>query len=166
MSPINNISNFFTSILASIRPSHMLGVPGLIFSAPLLASAHTRWFAEGEIAPLVTTEPTGLYLLGCAIVVLFVIGLAIVFERKGILSLSFLHPSGPHVFARAAATFTMVAGAFFMIAGTHEYLFSPNLTSESGVPMFLIMVQFGIGLMFLLGIVDYWATLYWNRSND
>ncbi len=46
----------------------------------------------------------------------------------------------------------MMAGVFFLIAGTHEYLFSPNLTLESGVPIFLLVIEIFIGLAFLLGI--------------
>ena len=45
----------------------------------------------------------------------------------------------------------MVAGAFLMIAGTHEYLFSPNLSHDAGIPMTLIMLQFLLGLSFLIG---------------
>ena len=152
MSQINNSSNYFTTVFYFLRSTYFLAITGLILLSPLLVSAHTRWFAEGEIAPHVTSEPTGLYLFVISLIGLFIIGAAVVVERQGVLSLSFLHPTGPHVFARAAATFTMVAGAFFMIAGTHEYLFSPNLTSESGVPMVVIMSQFAIGLMFLLGV--------------
>ncbi|MEZ4104467.1 MAG: DoxX family membrane protein [Candidatus Paceibacterota bacterium] len=123
-----------------------------LFFIPLLASAHTRWFAEGEIPPLVTQEPTSLYLAGCFLLATFVVFVGTVLEKKKLFRLDFLRPRTVNAFNRVAATFTMVAGAFFMIAGTHEYLFSPNLTVHSGVPMLLIMVQFVIGLMFLLGI--------------
>jgi uncharacterized membrane protein YphA (DoxX/SURF4 family) len=39
-----------------------------------------------------------------------------------------------------------------LIAGTHEYLFSPNLTVVAGVPFALIAAEMAIGLAFLLGI--------------
>ncbi len=120
--------------------------------APVVSFAHTRWFLDEPVFPLVTSEPTQLYLsiLGMSALCIVVIGIFL--ERRNLFSLSFLYPRASHAFARASATFSMVAGTFFMIAGTHEYLFSPNLSHESGVSMYLIMAQFVIGLMFLLGI--------------
>jgi uncharacterized membrane protein YphA (DoxX/SURF4 family) len=138
---------------SSIKTNLMLlATVGVILTIPAFVSAHTRWFAEGEILPHISSEPTGLYLFSIAVVVLLIIGAGVMLERSNILKLSFFRPSAYDAFNRAAATFTMVTGAFFMIAGTHEYLFSPNLTVESGVPMLLIMAQFAVGLMFLLGI--------------
>jgi uncharacterized membrane protein YphA (DoxX/SURF4 family) len=119
---------------------------------PAVASAHTRWFAYTELAPLETTEPTGLYLLVWSLLIFIVISIALFFHLRGWLNLSFLKPKSPHAFERAASTFTMVVGAFLIIAGTHQYLFSPNLTIENGIPMYLIVIQILIGLDFLLGL--------------
>ncbi len=119
---------------------------------PFITFAHTRWFADGALAPYVTTEPTVLYLTAWAIIALIIIGIGMWFERRQLMQLSFLKPRPAHAFERAASVFSMVAGAFLMIAGTHEYLFSPNLSHESGIPMTLIMLQFLIGLSFLLGV--------------
>lgn len=125
---------------------------GALFVLPVFSYAHTRWFLDEPVFPLVTSEPTQLYLLILAAAALGIVGVGIMLERRNMVSLSFLYPRASHAFTRAAATFSMVAGTFFMIAGTHEYLFSPNLSHESGVSMYLIMAQFVIGLMFLLGI--------------
>ncbi|MEK7509122.1 MAG: hypothetical protein AAB605_00230 [Patescibacteria group bacterium] len=138
--------------VTQIRISSLFAIFSVMLTVPFLVSAHTRWFAEGELAPYVTSEPSGLYLTIWAIVAALILVCGIYFERRGTLQLSFLLPRAPHAFSRAAATFSMVAGTFFMIAGTHEYLFSPNLSHHVGIPMFLILLQFGIGLMFLVGV--------------
>ena len=127
-------------------------VLGLAAIAPSLVLAHTRWFAHGEIPPFATTEPTSTYFWIWAIIAALIIGVALYVERKGFFQLSFLHPRPDHAFERAAATFSMVAGAFFLIAGTHGYLFSPNLTVESGIPPTFIVLQMVIGAAFLVGI--------------
>ncbi len=126
----------------------------LTFLAPIMASAHTRWFADGELAPISTTEPTNLYLTVWGLVILTITFIGILFERKGWFQFSFLNPTKPHVFERAASTFVMVVGAFFVIAGTHEYLFSPNQTIDAGIPTLLVYLQILIGLAFLLGIAS------------
>ncbi len=139
--------------LIPVRISRLIvALTGCMLMVPFLVSAHTRWFAEGELAPYVTSEPTMLYLAIWALIALALVGVGIFFERRDILSLSFLLPRASHAFSRAAATFSMVAGAFFMIAGTHEYLFSPNLSQHVGIPTFLIILQFVVGLMFLVGV--------------
>lgn len=119
---------------------------------PFFVSAHTRWFAEEELEPFHTTEPTVLYLAVWAVIAITILYMAVKFHEKGILRLAWLKPKKPHAYERAASTFTMVAGSFFLIAGTHEYLFSPNQSIEAGVPYYLIVVQIFIGLAFLLGI--------------
>lgn len=124
----------------------------LLGMAPVVTFAHTRWFLDENVVPYVTHESTPLYLFVLACVALCIVGIGFALERRNLLSFSFLYPRASHAFTRASATFSMVAGTFFMIAGTHEYLFSPNLSAESGVSMLLIMGQFVIGLMFLLGI--------------
>lgn len=124
----------------------------LAFFSPVVANAHTRWFAHEELAPMVTTEPTAFYFAMWALICAGVITIGILLEKRSILRLDTLKPRGAHALDRAASTFTMLTGAFLMIAGTHEYLFSPNLSTESGVPMVLIISQFAIGLAFVLGI--------------
>jgi uncharacterized membrane protein YphA (DoxX/SURF4 family) len=126
----------------------------ILFFTPLFALAHTKWFAENNLTPLHTNEPTTLYLSVWAIVVVLIVGCGIWLESKGWLNFRFLEPKKPHVFARAASTFVMVAGTFFIIAGTHEYIFSPNLTIESGIPALLVYIQIAVGLAFLLGIAS------------
>ncbi|MEZ4195365.1 MAG: DoxX family protein [Candidatus Paceibacterota bacterium] len=123
-----------------------------LFVIPALASAHTKWFMTGELDPFHTTEPTLVYLaLSFCSVLLVVVG-AIWLHRHNIGNLKFLRPKKSHAYERAASTFTMMIGSFLLIAGTHEYLFSPNLTIHSGVAPFLIAFEIGIGLAFLLGI--------------
>lgn len=121
----------------------------LLVPVPLFA--HTRWFADGQVPPIITTEPTALYLSIWAVICAAVIATGITLERRRALSLAFLLPRAPHQFDRAAAAFSMVAGAFLVIAGTHHYLFSPNLSVESGVPMWLVTLQVLVGLSFLVG---------------
>lgn len=121
---------------------------------PSAALAHTRWFAEGEISPYITSESTGLYLGIWAVFIIVITLISIGLDRTHWFDFNFLKPPKPHVFERAASTFVMVVGAFLIIAGTHEYLFSPNLTLHAGIPMWLIVLQILIGLAFLLGIAS------------
>lgn len=129
----------------------MIRFGAILLALPSVVYAHTRWFAEGEISPYTTSEPTALYLGVWAVIAFAIVVAGIYFERKGWFQLSFLAPRRAHAFSRAASTFSMIAGAFFLIAGTHEYLFSPNLTIESGVPYALTVAQIAIGLAFLAG---------------
>lgn len=119
---------------------------------PFEALAHTRWFAEGEVTPFVTSEPTVFYMSMWVAVMVIVIAVGAVLHDRNMLRLAFLRPKAVHAYERAASTFTMIVGAFFLIAGTHEYLFSPNMTVEAGVPFVLIVIQILIGITFLLGI--------------
>lgn len=121
---------------------------------PMTALAHTKWFADETLVPFSTAEPTTFYLGVWAIVIAVIVGIGAWLERQHWCSASFMEPKKPHVFERAASTFVMVAGAFFVIAGTHEYLFSPNLTVDSGIPMYLVTLEILIGLAFLLGIAS------------
>jgi uncharacterized membrane protein YphA (DoxX/SURF4 family) len=138
---MHNECMFFLTVLA-----------GLMLGAPFFAHAHTRWFAEGELAPFMTSEPGGLYLALWFGIVAIVVAAGIWLEKRRWFQFHFLKPRAPHAFTREASLFSMVTGAFLMIAGTHEYLFSPNLSHEAGIPMTLIMMQFALGLSFLLGI--------------
>lgn len=136
---------------------------------PFASHAHTRWFANGSLQPYTTNEPTALYLSVWTFIIIFITLVAVYLEKKRWFDFAFLNPQKPHVFERAASTFVMVVGAFFIIAGTHEYLFSPNLTLEAGIPMWLIVLQILVGLAFLLGIASrvgglilagMWASLF------
>ncbi|MBI4094079.1 DoxX family membrane protein [Candidatus Kaiserbacteria bacterium] len=127
-----------------------LGV--LVLLAPCIALAHTRWFAEAPLPPVPQNEPTALYLSVWAVVVVGAGILAYYFDRHSILQLNFLHLGRDHAFERAAATFSMVAGAFFVVAATHGYLFAPVLTQEAGVPQFLLTVELLAGIMLLTGV--------------
>ena len=122
------------------------------FGGTSVLFAHTRWFAHEPLAPLVTNEPTGLYLTVWAFICAAVVAVGIWLEKKRMFQLDWLMPKASHAFAREASVFSMVAGAFLMIGGTHEYLFSPNLSVEAGIPMTLIMLQFVLGISFLLGV--------------
>lgn len=127
---------------------------------PVATFAHTRWFAIGYIPPYVTNEPTALYLAFWAFIALVVVLAGTFLERRGYLQFAFFHPTRDHALPRAAATFSMVVGAFFVIAGTHEYLFSPNLSMEAGMPYLLIVAQILIGLAFLTGVFARVAALF------
>jgi uncharacterized membrane protein YphA (DoxX/SURF4 family) len=118
---------------------------------PLTASAHVRWFSDETVSAQTTSEPTGLYLSIWAIVAVAVVSIGIWLHRKELLSLTFLKPKRK-TFEKAASIFTMIAGAFFLIAGTHSFLFSPNLTFEAGIPIGLIALQIAVGLAFLTGV--------------
>lgn len=124
----------------------------LVFIVPQVTTAHTRWFAHEELLPYKASEPTGLYLGAWALIAAAIVAAGIWMERRGYLMLKFLQPKGPHAFEKASSYFTMIAGAFLMIAGTHEYLYSPNLGIEHGIAPVLVYVQFLIGLAFILGI--------------
>lgn len=127
-------------------------ITALALCVPAVTFAHTRWFSETNLAPFHTTEPTLLYLLVWGVLIAGVILTGSVLHQRNLLRLGFLKPKKPHAYERAASTFTMVVGAFLLIAGTHEYLFSPNLTLVAGIPYALIVTQILIGLLFLLGI--------------
>ena len=81
----------------------------ILFFTPLFALAHTKWFAENNLTPLHTNEPTTLYLSVWAIVVVLIVGCGVWLESKGWLNFRFLEPKKPHVFARAGSTFVIVA---------------------------------------------------------
>lgn len=139
--------------------SRIFFVSILAFLVPDTAMAHTRWFAYEELGTYQTTEPTTLYLTIWALICAAIVAIGYWLEKKGWFQLKFLLPRAAHAFDRAASAFTMITGSFLLIAATHEYLFSPNLTHESGVPMVFIMLQFGIGLAFLVGIYARLAAL-------
>lgn len=128
----------------------LLGVLALV--SPLTVAAHTKWFAESDLPPLMINEPTTLYLSVWAAIIVGLVAIGIWFEKKRWFRFDFVLPKQPHVFERAASTFTMMVGAFFIIAGTHEYLFSPNLTAEVGIPMYLVVLEILVGFSLLLGI--------------
>lgn len=132
---------------------------GLCVLIPIGVSAHTKWFATGTLMPYISTEPTALYLSVWALVALFIVLLGVFFERRNILSLSFLHPSKSHSFQRAAASFSMVTGAFLLLAGTHYYIFSPNLSAALGMPQWIIVTQILIGISLLVGFFERFAAL-------
>ncbi len=144
----------------------------VLFFIPSISFAHTRWFAQETLPAVPTQEPTAIYLSVWAIVALLIVGVGWLFEKRGILSLSFLNPRNTGAFERAASTFTMVFGAFLLIAGTHDYLFSPNITPAE-VPFAFIVIQLAIGLAFLVGIFTrisaialglLWGTLFFFTS--
>lgn len=135
-----------------LRLKWLFFVSLLAFILPDAANAHTRWFTHGEIAPYATIEPVSLYLFVIVLVAIGILAFAYSLEKRGKYQLKSLMPRASHAFSRAGATFSMVTGAFLMIAGTHDYLFSPNLTHEAVMPMILIYAQFLIGLGFLLGV--------------
>ena len=125
----------------------------ILFALPTLASAHTRWFMAEEVPVYTISEPTEIYLLIIAALVLVTTLAAIWLHQTKHCSLRFLKPKQPHAYERAASTFTMVIGSFLLIAGTHEYLFSPNLSHASGVPSYLIIIQIVVGVAFLVGVL-------------
>lgn len=123
-----------------------------LFFIPAVSFAHTKWFAESKLEPIEVTEPTLLYLAIAGILMTLIVVLAIELHQKNKLRLCFLEPQGNDKYKRAASAFAMISGSFFLIAGTHEYLFSPNQSLESGTPMLLITIQIIIGLAFMIGI--------------
>lgn len=141
-------------IIHTAGVKYIISLVAFVIFLPQVVSAHTRWFAEREIAPYVPSEPLLLYLSIWIGVCLLIVLIGIVFENERWFQFSFLNSTKPHVFERASSTFIMVTGTFFMIAGTHEYLFSPNLTVASGIPMGLVVIQIIVGLAFLLGIAS------------
>ncbi len=128
--------------------------PLFILMTPSLVLAHTKWFASGPIDSYITSEPSIVYFSVLAVVVAIIVGIGIYINRFEMSQLSFLKPKVPHSFERAAAVFSMVAGAFFLISATQQYLFSPNLGIESGVPLIFIIIQALIGLALLIGVYD------------
>jgi uncharacterized membrane protein YphA (DoxX/SURF4 family) len=134
-------------------------VVALAYFIPLVSLAHTKWFADGDLASYHTTEPTVLYLALWASVTVIVVGIGCYLERQALWQLVWLKPKTTHSYDRAAATFAMVVGAFLLIAGTHEYLFSPNQSIHTGVPVVLVIVQILIGLAFLIGVATRSAAL-------
>jgi uncharacterized membrane protein YphA (DoxX/SURF4 family) len=129
-------------------------VIALLLILPSLTLAHTKWFAESELTPFSTHEPTSLYLLTWGTIIILILLGSIWLEKRRYAELPLFTPTKPHVFARAASTFVMVTGTFFIIAGTHEYIFSPNLTIASGVPAIIVYAQIFVGLALLLGIAS------------
>ncbi len=121
---------------------------------PSLVFAHTKWFTSGPIDSYTASESYTTYLSVLAIVAIIIVGIGIYINRFDIFRLSFLKPKVPHSFERAAAIFSMVAGAFLLVSATNQYLFSPNLNIESGIPSIFITLEAIIGLALLVGIYD------------
>lgn len=119
-------------------------------SQPVLA--HTKWFADGMLSPLATTEPLSLYIAVWGGIIITTILIAALLQRFQWLELPALNPTRPHSFDRAASGFTMMVGAYFVIAGSHEYFLTPNLSVENGLPFFFILVQILVGLALLIGL--------------
>jgi uncharacterized membrane protein YphA (DoxX/SURF4 family) len=139
---------------------------------PLVSSAHTKWFADDNM-PAVPNEPGEVYIAVWFGIIFVIVTVGLILHKTRWFNFDFLRPHQPHVFERAASTFAMVTGSFLIIAGTHAYLFSPNLTPSYGIPMYLIFIQIAIGLAFLLGIASrvsgiilagLWATLFYYTS--
>lgn len=116
------------------------------------ALAHTKWFADGALPPYSTTEPLNLYIQVWAGIIVTVILAAAFLQRFRWLELPSLNPPRAHSFERAASGFTMMVGAYFVIAGSHEYFLTPNLSVESGLPFIFILVQILVGLALLIGL--------------
>lgn len=123
-----------------------------LFLLPYTTFAHTRWFAGNDLPLLPPSEPTALYLGIWAFIALVIVSVGTYLHQHDLFRLPFLRPKQSYAYERAASTFTMAVGSFFLIAGTHEYLFSPNFTHSAGIPYALIVIQIVIGLAFLLGI--------------
>ena len=126
----------------------------VLVTLPVSAYAHTKWFATSTLEPYTSSESTALYLVVWACIAFAIVMVGIYFERAKIFSLSFLEPKKDHAYQRAAASFSMVTGAFFLIAGTHHYVFSPNLSASLGVPEWLIVLQILIGISLLVGFFE------------
>jgi uncharacterized membrane protein YphA (DoxX/SURF4 family) len=126
---------------------------------PVAVFAHTKWFADGVLPPYHSTEPTSLYLTVWGLVTLLIVGVGYYLQQHRLFQLAWLKPKADHVYDRTVASFAMVVGAFLLIAGTHDYLFSPNLIPHFGVPQSLIIIQIFIGLAFLVGVATRTAAL-------
>lgn len=157
--PESNTALIHGILRAMSAVSRALLTLSLLVSTPLITYAHTRWFATGTLLPYITHEPTDTYLLIWACIALCIVGIGIAWEMNGTLSLAFLHPKKSHALSRAAASFSMVTGAFFLLAGTHHYIFSPNLSAALGMPYWLIVVQILIGISLLVGFFERIAAL-------
>jgi len=120
-------------------------------TAPV-ASAHTRWFADGDLDPYLTHEPIGMYIAIWAGIVFAVLIAAALLQRFRQLELPGLQPSTPHSFSRAASGFAMMLGTYFVVAGSHEYFLTPNLTPETGIPYLFIIIEILVGLTLVLGL--------------
>ena len=125
----------------------------ILFALPALASAHTRWFVAEGVPVYKISEPTEIYLSIFACLVLVTTLAAVWLHQTKHVNLRFLKPKQSHAYERAASTLTMVIGSFLLIAGTQEYLFSPNLSHTSGVPSYLIIIQIVVGIAFMVGVL-------------
>jgi len=122
------------------------------FTGTGLAHAHTKWFAEGELDALTTSEPLSFYIGVWTLIIVAIIAVGFFLQRCTKLELSKLLPNHSHSFNRAASGFTMMVGAYFVIAGSHEYFLTPNLSVASGLPYFFIIIEILVGLALLLGL--------------
>lgn len=137
----------------------VIGIVSTAALFPLYTRAHTRWFADSQLLEVPTTEPGWLYISAWVLIGLAIVIIGAFFERRGWLQLKSLHPKPGHSFPRAASAFSMITGAFLIIAGTNGYLFSPNLAIDAGIPSYLIYGQIAIGIAFLIGFLARFAAL-------
>jgi uncharacterized membrane protein YphA (DoxX/SURF4 family) len=131
----------------------------LLWTLPTSLYAHTRWFAEETLPQLATTEPVSLYILTWSLIGLIIMSIAIFLQRYTYLELSQYKPGPAHDFTKAATGFVMLVGAYFIIAGSHEYFLTPNLSAPDRLPFIFVAMQIIIGIAILLGIASRIAAL-------
>jgi uncharacterized membrane protein YphA (DoxX/SURF4 family) len=131
----------------------------LLFTFPQSLYAHTRWFADEALPQLTTSEPISLYITVWSVLVLLFFSIAIYLQRFALLELPQFTPSQAHDFSKAATAFIMLVGAYFIIAGSHEYFLTPNITASERLPFIFVALQIIIGICILTGIASRIAAL-------
>ena len=122
-----------------------------LLTAPLVASAHVKWFIDEHSSKEILHENWGYYSLVWISVAIFFVGFGIFLERHL-----------PHISKhtqykinslkhKIASLFGMALGVFFLIASYKGFLFSHNLDDLWILESPLIAIQALIGLGFLVG---------------
>lgn len=122
------------------------------FTLPLVSFAHTKWFARGDLSLYAPPEENVLlYALVWGAIAFAIVAAGVIIEkmlpRMSEQKRRKLELAKP----KAASIFSILAGAFLLIASYSGFIFSPNLYDVGPLHSILLWVQAIIGAGLLIG---------------
>lgn len=124
-----------------------------LFSLPLFASAHVKWFVDADDAlkPEHLNEKLPTYLAVWGVISIIIILCGILLEAYlPKMKQSTLYTLNSHKH-KAASLFSLVVGVYLLISSFSGFLFSPDIQNINDLDYFMIFMQAVIGLSFLVG---------------
>ena len=122
-------------------------------SFPLFASAHVKWFVDEDetLKPEHLNDELLTYLIIWGVIALVIILCGILLEAylpKMKQSTLYMLNSHKH---KAASLFSLIVGAYLLIASFSGFLFSPDIQNINDLDYFMIFMQAVIGMSLLVG---------------